>query len=90
MKVIMSDGKDPGLDMKTSDNEYISSPLDLDEDGVDDVEYAATKENVRKVFEDLASKLTEEDHLFFYVIDHGGIKNKRPYICLWNDETLYP
>ena len=90
MKVIMSDGKDPGLDMKTCDNEYISSPLDLDEDGVDDVEYAATKENVRKVFEDLASKLTEEDHLFLYVIDHGGIKNKKAYICLWNDETLYP
>lgn len=93
IKVIMSDGTDPAPDLNLEDGDsIISSPLDLDEDGIADIEYAATKENVKSVIEELSSKMKDEDHLFLYVIDHGGYDKVRrqSYICLWNGEKLYP
>ncbi len=66
--------------------------LDLDQDGKADINYAASITDLGKIFTSLKSKLTESDHLFIYVIDHGG---KEPhtgesYICLWGNEQLYP
>lgn len=92
IKVIMSDGTDPSEDMKNNNGEYVSSPLDLDYDGIADIEYAATKENVKNVLKSLCAKLTDKDHLLLYVIDHGGYdpQAKQSYICLWNEEKLYP
>lgn len=92
IKVIMSDGTDPSEDMKNNNGEYVSSPLDLDYDGIADIEYAATKENVKNVLKSLCTKLTDKDHLLLYVIDHGGYdpQVKQSYICLWNEEKLYP
>lgn len=92
IKVIMSDGTDPSEDMKSNNGEYVSSPLDLDYDGIADIEYAATKENVKNVLKSLCTKLTDKDHLLLYVIDHGGYdpQVKQSYICLWNEEKLYP
>lgn len=92
IKVLMSDGTDPSEDMISENREYMSSPLDLDDDGAPDIEYSATKANVKKVFDGMRNKLTERDHLFLFVIDHGGLdkKNGEPYICLWGGETLYP
>lgn len=92
IKVIMSDGTDPSEDMKSNNGEYVSSPLDLDYDGIADIEYAATKENVKNVLKSLCTKLTDKDHLLLYVIDHGGYDTqaKQSYICLWNEEKLYP
>lgn len=92
IKVIMSDGTDPSEDMKSNNGEYVSSPLDLDYDGIADIEYAATKENVKNVLKSLCAKLTDKDHLLLYVIDHGGYDTqaKQSYICLWNEEKLYP
>ena len=93
VKVLMSDGTDPAVDMcREVGDPYISSPLDLDDDGNPEIEYSATKTNLRRVFSELSNELGDEDHLFVYVIDHGGYdyQKKSSYICLWNDEKLYP
>ncbi len=89
---IMADGTDPAVDMLTEDTYgLVSSPTDLDGDGIADIKYAASKENIRKVFGDMAAKLEDKDHLFVFVIDHGGYDyaTGRSYICLWNGEKLY-
>lgn len=90
-RVIMADGTNPGVDMVKLDGSYVSSPLDLDGDGVNDIGYSATKQNVSTVLTQLASVMKRDDHLLFYVIDHGGYDNKasKSYICLWNNGQLY-
>ncbi len=93
VKVLMSDGTDPADDMCDElGGETFSSPIDLDGDGSADIEYSATKSNLRKVFSELSSTLGDEDHLLVFVIDHGGYdkQKKSSYICLWNGEQLYP
>lgn len=95
IKVIMSDGTDPSLDMKRygTDSVLVSSPLDLDDDGEPDIEYAATKENLSSVMSSLSKEVTDKDQLIFFVIDHGGRDDKTlsSYICLWGDDVLlYP
>lgn len=90
ISVLMSDGTNPAADMRKADNTgYVSSPLDLDGDGVDDIKYAASKENITAVLKRLSAKLTSKDQLFIYVIDHGGHDANGSYICLWNNESLY-
>jgi hypothetical protein len=88
--VIMADGTNPEADMRCVDGTYKSSPLDLDFDGSPDLKYAATKANVSSVFNELSRKLTEENHLFFFVIDHGGSHDgvSQSYINLWGREVL--
>lgn len=87
---IMADGDCPEIDMIKNDGQVVSQPLDLDGDGVSDIELAATKYNVRSQLNYLASIMTEDDHLLFYVIDHGGRDQMSgySYINLWNDEKL--
>lgn len=85
--VLISDGIDPNTDTSSG----TSSPIDLDGDGVTDTDYAATRTNIKKVFNQLATQLTNEDYLFIYTIDHGGIDRSRDesYLILWNNESLY-
>lgn len=93
IKVIMSDGTSEEPDMNPIVGySYVSSPLDLDDDGQPDIEYAATKENLQHVFSELAGKLTDNDHLLFFVTDHGGRNKtaKKSFIYLWNGVELYP
>ena len=87
---IMSDGTDPTVDMRTTTGSYVSSPLDLDGDGQAEIQYPATRSAVKNVLSTLSSKMTKDDHLFFYVIDHGGSNDNRnqSYIVLWNGENL--
>lgn len=85
---IMSDGNNPEEDMKCTVGGFKSQPLDLDNDGVADIELAATKTNIKSTLNTLSKKLGEDDHLFFYVIDHGATSNGRSYICLWNNDQL--
>lgn len=87
--VAIADGTDPAEDMNCG-GYYKSSPLDLDFDGSPDLKYAATKANVINIFNELSRKMTEQDHLFFYVIDHGGTHDNisQSYINLWGGEVL--
>lgn len=101
ISIIMSDGKDPAPDMTINEESVskpdslictlISQPLDLDGDGLDDIQYAATKENIQSVLQELLKNMNEDDHLFFFVIDHGGTDNYylSSYIWLWNRDKLY-
>lgn len=88
---IMSDGNNPAADMRCVSGGYKSQPLDLDDDGVDEIYLAATKANVKNTLNILANKLNKDDHLFFFVIDHGGSDDNKTnsYICLWGNESLY-
>lgn len=88
---IMSDGNNPEADMRSISGGYKSQPLDLDNDGVDDIKLAATRANVRNTLSTLTNKLNKDDHLFLFVIDHGGTDDysKNSYICLWDNESLY-
>ena len=87
---IMSDGDDPGEDMRTTSNSLVSQPLDLDYDNVADIQLAATRENVQSTLETISNKIEKDDQLFIYVIDHGGKGTKDTYIRLWNYKNLYP
>lgn len=49
-----------------------SPNADLDGDGTDDVDYAATKANLTTVFNTVASYLREDGKFFFYSTNHGG------------------
>lgn len=91
ISVVMSDGTDPAPDMHATTGGYKSSPLDLDNDGQPDIQYAATRANVRNVLSNLSNRLGKDDHLFFYVIDHGGTRDRKnqSYICLWDGESLH-
>ncbi len=87
--VLMSDGKsnseDRNITSSVKNPKYDSSPLDLDGDGICDVDYAATKSNITDVFNQLAVKLTSNDNLFIFTTDHG---NKGPNLCLWDGELM--
>lgn len=88
---IMADGDNPAVDMYSISGGFKSQPLDLDNDNVADIKLAATKENVKSTLTNLSNKLQKDDHLFFFVIDHGGTtdNNTNSYICLWGTENLY-
>lgn len=91
IKVIMADGTSSDADMNSADGTgYISSPLDLDDDGVADIEYSATKENLQAVFNSLAQKLTDEDHLIIFVTGHGKYDYTKNMSCiyLWDNVLL--
>lgn len=88
---IMSDGDDPAVDMRCVSGGYKSQSLDLDFDGIDEIKLAATKTNVKSTLSTLSNKLNKDDHLFIFVIDHGGTDdyNTNSYVCLWDYENLY-
>lgn len=92
IQVLMSDGTDPAKDLNIGDfsePEYISSPLDLDGDGSPEIDYPATREYLKTAIDGFANRLTDEDHLFVFVTDHGGgNKNAEPHICFWNRENV--
>lgn len=86
--VIMSDGVSPAIDRQTN-NGYDSSPLDLDGDGTNDIQYAATYSNINSVFSQLSNILTEDNNLFVFTMDHGDIDGNDCLINLWDYEELY-
>jgi PKD repeat protein len=91
--VLMSDGTDPAPDQHTYTNTYINSNPDLDGDGHDDVEYAATKANITAVFSRLGTALGAGDRLFIFTTDHGGPEHTpqqgtRVILNLWDWGTI--
>lgn len=65
IQVLMSDGDNPADDLNIGDflePEYISSPLDLDGDGMTDINYPATRECLKKAIDKFAWQLTDNDH----------------------------
>lgn len=91
ISVIFADGTDPGDDTYMPGHLYGSSYLDFDMDGIDDIQYAATKNNVKSVLQNLRFKLKRDDHLLFFVTDHGDSLDgiSQSYIYLWGDEILH-
>ena len=83
---LVSDGTDYFPDMRfkynpiTKHSTYMSSPLDFDDDGVDDIKYSATKQEISKVFNELRTKSSSIDHLLIFVTDHGSDDGR---LCLW-------
>ena len=89
--VLMSDGGKPGDDMLRDDGRgIISSPVDLDGDGQSDVDFAATEQTLGQTLINLSKQLTMDDHLFLFITDHGGSRNKvnDSFIWLWDDQQL--
>lgn len=89
--VLMSDGGDPEEDMLRADARgFASSSVDLDGDGWDDIDYPATEQALALVFVNLSKKMTTNDHLFVFIVDHGGSKDQEhdSYIWLWNNQQL--
>ena len=89
--VLMSDGGVKDDDMIRADGwGFRSSPTDLDGDGQPDVDYPAKREILVSVLYDLSKKLTTDDHLFLFFVDHGGSTDHQSdsFIWLWNDEQM--
>ena len=89
--VLMSDGGVQEDDMIRADGwGFRSSPTDLDGDGQPDVNYSAKREMLVSVLYDLSKKLTTDDHLFLFFVDHGGSTDhlSDSFIWLWNDEKM--
>ncbi|MDE7438587.1 MAG: C13 family peptidase [Muribaculaceae bacterium] len=87
---IMADGANSAPDMLGIDGKYRSQSLDLDGDGIDDISLAATKSNISATLSDLQNKMKKDDHLFVYVISHGGRNylKSTSNIWLWDYECL--
>ena len=89
--VMMSDGGAPGEDMLRADGRgFRSSSADLDGDGEWDVDYPADQQTVDRVLYNLSRRLTSEDHLFLFIIDHGGSHDQETdsFILLWADSQM--
>ena len=89
--VLMSDGGAKEDDMIRADGwGFRSSPTDLDGDGQPDVDNPAKREILVSVLYDLSKKLTTDDHLFLFIVDHGGstVHQSDSFIWLWNDEKM--
>ena len=90
--LLISDGGDPGDDQLRSDGGgFTSSNPDLDGDGERDMFLTATTESLSCTLASLSSQLTHDDHLFLFLIDHGGSDDKQngSYLWLWGSEKLY-
>ena len=93
--VLNSDGTNTNNDRNTVINpwadrsdwtySYSNSPLDLDNDGDNDIHYAATYSALSTVFSTLASTMTPNDGLFVFVTDHGGSDGgTETNLAMWN------
>jgi hypothetical protein len=88
--VLVSDGTSSTNDRRHNDySTFSSTPLDLNDDGVDDIEYSATKANISTVFNILGNTLDQDDFLFIYSTDHGNPDSGIDvYMDLWNDTYI--
>ncbi len=100
--ILSADGSDPAADLAVREGEtepdawmldgtdlaaYLRPPIEFQDSKIDGVTLlAATRENIRRWFEQAAARLHPPDTLFLYVTDHGS-KNKDD---VWNNRiTLW-
>ena len=63
-----------------------SPNADLDGDGRDDIDYAATKANLTTAMTDIANHLTADGKFFFYSTNHGGQESgQNAILYLWGE-----
>lgn len=87
--VLMSDGTNPAKDSYNLETHtYLNSPVDLDDDGIADIDYSATRSNITTVFNTLRQNVQSGDDVLIYVIDHGDFDNSGSFICLWNNDDI--
>lgn len=85
IKCLISDGTSSSQDRRISGG-YDSSPLDLDGDQDNDIDYSATKANITAVFNSLRTIINSEDQLFIFVTDHGNQESGQDaLIYLWGE-----
>lgn len=89
--LLMSDGGELGRDMLLANGSgFATSPNDLDGDGERDVWLPATLTQVKASLTNLAERLTADDSLLLFLIDHGGSDGRQQsYAWMWNSERLY-
>ena len=89
--LLISDGGEPERDMLLADGSgFATSPADLDDDGERDVWLPATIAQIESSLNELAAQLTTNDHLFVFLMDHGGRDdNQQSYAWVWGGERLY-
>ncbi len=59
---------------------------DLDGNGTDDLDYAATKANLTAVFNDIGAKIPNDGKFFFYSTNHGGqVSGQNAVLYLWGE-----
>lgn len=85
--VAMSDGLDPTADQHTETG-YINSDPDIDQDGLQEIGYAATIADFTHLVNDIAAEMTSDDNLFVFITDHGGGNGLTACISLWNRENM--
>lgn len=80
---LIADGSNPAVDR----SDGISTPLDLDGDGVDEALIQADSVNISSVFTFLGNHVAADDEVFVYVTDHGHLDSVTgdALICLWNE-----
>lgn len=88
--IIGDGGIQNGSLVKESEEAPDPTPNDLDKDGVQDYIYPATNHYVNETFRLLAYKMEPNDHLFVYVIDHGGYDKTKDEanIRLWGSDSI--
>lgn len=71
--VAMSDGTSSNNDIMQLNGSYCSSPLDLNGDGTNDIQYSANRDYIEYIFSELADIITDDDDLFIFTVGEGGV-----------------
>lgn len=79
---LISDGISSGNDRKIGDNDFDSSPTDLDGDGYRDVNYSASWTDLSMVFNSLAGEISDGDEVLVFVT--GPVFPSSKYLHLWD------
>ena len=88
IRVLFANGSDNTNNMNygTAQSPLLGNyPLDFDGDGINDIDYSATTNNIQFVINNFSQSLQSGDNLIIFVTDHGIRINNQSYICLWGD-----
>lgn len=87
---LVTDGNDPAPDIAIAYGDTINKSLDLDYDGINEIELSATKDNLGIVLDKLLPLMNEGDHLLFFIEQHGDSnRDDESHTIMWDGENLY-